>query len=204
MPDLEGADIFAAFQRRGRIDEEGEVQLEGVNLQNANLQLTNLSKTNLSRSNLQSSDLRFANLSSSRLKAASLRSARLNRAVEEYCRLGVGRIGTGENENLMRAEMEGADVRTIFESNERKAGFPHFTDLSKTGSLSQEQLGSMIGDRGVILPEGLEYREHWLEPDATTETVTTIYGSAGYGTGPYGGQTAGTSGEGSCITRFRK
>jgi hypothetical protein len=44
------------------------------------------------------------------------------------------------------------------------AGEREFTDLSETQHLTQEQLESMKGDRGVILPDHLTYPEHWPEP----------------------------------------
>lgn len=69
-----------------------------------------------------------------------------------------------------------------------------YTDLSGSADLTQEQVNEMRGDRGVILPEGLEYPPEWPEPQRVSRTTgaslsgeSRPYDSGAFGTGPFGG-----------------
>ncbi len=67
---------------------------------------------------------------------------------------------------LMDADVTGCDIRTIFTSGAALGdGFKRITRLPLTLGLTQNQLDTMIGDRGVVIPEDLSYPDHWLEPE---------------------------------------
>jgi hypothetical protein len=84
---------------------------------------------------------KFADFRSTNMRDSDLRSADL-----EMC-------------DFQNADLSNADVRTLYDSDGRRRQ----TDLSKVAGLTQEQINSMSGDRGVILPQGLEYPPDWLE-----------------------------------------
>ena len=65
-----------------------------------------------------------------------------------------------------KARFTGADVRTPFKND----GTARPTNLTDVAGLTQTKLNAMRGDRGTILPEGLEYPPDW--PEATRRELS--------------------------------
>ena len=64
--------------------------------------------------------------------------------------------------NLKKSLLNHASVLTSFSnpSNKTKAN-AIYTDLSTTIGLTQNQLNTMIGDSGTIIPDHLTRPDHW-------------------------------------------
>ena len=145
VPDFEAAEIRWAFAGAGKLDKLGRLDLNGVNLRGAHLKRTHFWGAHLRGAHLAGADLTGADLTGADLTAAHLTAAHL----------------TG-------AHLTAADVRTV------KSGVgtnneitPLFTDLRLPRNLTQDQLNTMFGDSGTLLPEGLNRPDHW--PDLDTE-----------------------------------
>jgi len=85
---------------------------------------------------------------------------------------------------LIRADLEGADltganVESVLSTVIQ--GKTNFTDLSPTASLTQDQLDSMQGDSGTIIPDHLTRPAHWpkleepLSPDPGPTRLPFIF-----------------------------
>ena len=73
--------------------------------------------------------------------------------------------------NLSRANLSGAKLRTLVYSarGTTDASRAEYTDLSTATGLDQDQLDSLLGDNGTVIPTDLARPEHWetieLPPD---------------------------------------
>ncbi len=133
----------------------------------ANLDGAQLHNANLIRANLEGANLPGVQLNGANLDNAILRDANLDDAILIEAKLDGAIL---EGASLFRADCRNASfirtsVRTIFRKNKLSP-----TDLSKT-NLTQDQLESMLGDAGTIIPNGLIRPDHWGDVDAIGSTV---------------------------------
>lgn len=125
-----------------------------------------------SRIELAGYNLRNANLRGAKLVTANLRNADLLSANLQSANLFGADLG--------RANLRGAIVTTVNSgSGKHDLGEPAYTDLSGVRILTQEQLDTMVGDTGVILPQDLHHPAHWPDPELPTETVDLETAEAG-------------------------
>lgn len=138
IPDFEGEDLYASFQRENKLNEEGRLPLSGMNLKRANLRRSRLSDryrglgADLRDSDLWGADLQEANMANSVLQGASLVGTSFRRAyvlgsdfrqVRMASTVFVGadlsecdftgtefNIALLQDANLMNAKLEGADL----------------------------------------------------------------------------------------------
>ncbi len=130
-PDLGGADLG------------GEVLLGAV-LERAVLRRADLERADLREAVLLGADLGGAVLRGANLWGADLRAADLAGA------------------DLRGADLGGADVRSVLAApGINNGGGAAKTDLSTAFGLSQDQLDSMIGDSGTLIPDHLKRPAHW-------------------------------------------
>lgn len=115
-------------------------KLRSAYLVRANLETALLHNALLQRADLRQANLRLADLTDASLWEADLRGAALTGAVFE------------------NAYIRDADVTTIMHQTDN---IYTRTDLSGCVGLSQEQVNSLKGDNGTILPENLRTPEHW-------------------------------------------
>ena len=191
VPNFEGVDISTAFVVAGKLDEFGRApleganlkasilskaildeadlewadfegatligaKLEGTNLQGAGFRLADLEAANLDDASLEGTDFEQANL-----KIASLSGARLDGA---YLLNADLRGADLSGANLKIANLAGANIRTVFPRSWPSNSQTKNPDLSIVFEITQEQLDTMLGDTGVILPEGLVHPAHWPDP----------------------------------------
>lgn len=164
--DLTRANLWDSNLRSATLD---GATLDKADLREADFRSASLVGASLDEALMEDADLRGADLSRSSCDGADLSGARLQEAdlsrahfVGALLRRADLRIATLRKTALIDARLDEADCRTIF--YETAPDIPVPTDLSDTIGLTQSQLDSMHGDRGVILPEGLEYPDHWPEP----------------------------------------
>ena len=100
--------------------------------------------------NFSSSDLRHAKLNGIDLTNANLSGSELN--VAEF-KLAILCGANFRNSNVTGAIFDGANVKSDIKSK-------LYTNLDAHG-LTQEQLNSMIGDSGTIIPDHLTRPDHW-------------------------------------------
>ncbi|WP_233354595.1 pentapeptide repeat-containing protein [Woodsholea maritima] len=139
---LQEASLVGAYLRQARLKAANlqGAKLERADLETAYLQGADLFGANLFEANLQGASLRGTNLTEANLQGASLRGTNLTEA------------------NLRGTKLQGANIRTVENTYEKTV---LRTDLFKSLHLTQEQVDSMDGDTGVILPIGLDYPLHW-------------------------------------------
>ncbi len=131
-----------------------DIKLDFIDLSDADMRSAKFESCNLYGANLSGADLRGAYL-----QGADLRRAYLQRA------------------NLREANLREAIVRTTVNAalGTNDTDTAKFTDLSLAKGLTQQQIDSMDGDSGTILPEGLTRLAHWPEWDTPeTEAVSTV------------------------------
>lgn len=157
-----------------------------LNLSTARLHSATLSNFHLLRASFERASLRLADMSRSDFSAANMKNADLAGAILTGCMfLGradlrsadlrqanlTGAVFSGKHPQGIvfggkffgGALLDNADVTTskplpFLPANEQDS-IP--TDLSSVAALTQDQLNSMRGDSGTILPEGLTRPEHW-------------------------------------------
>jgi hypothetical protein len=116
---------------------------------------------------LRGADFRDAQLHETNFVGADLREAKLDgvQFAEAILDKADFRGATFQETIFYVARLSETDIRTVnsrIYTGEEQTVFR--TDLSSVRYLTQIQLGKMRGDRGVILPEGLSYPDHWPEP----------------------------------------
>lgn len=156
----------------------GQAGLRGAEMQDADLREADMTQSDLREANLQNVDLREADMIQAKLRRANLKHANISQTDLSQSDLR-GALLSGAH--MWKTKVFGADVSTdVYSDLEAHApSLITHTDLSKTRQLTQEQLDSMKGDSGTILPKGLNRPMHWPEfiPPATTamivETVDT-------------------------------
>ncbi|WFR96291.1 pentapeptide repeat-containing protein [Rhizobium tumorigenes] len=160
--DLRGFDLVGVNLRGA--------QLSGANLAGADLTQANLIGAHLNNANLIGADLEFAKLTAAVLTSATLQAANLRNASLDEC-------------DFERADLRECDLRhaVVFRSNFLNARLKGANMLSEEGpavalhyvsGLQQRQLNDILGDRGVVLPPGLEYPESWpdwRDPDLVAD-----------------------------------
>lgn len=154
-----------------------QANLSGANLTKANLRNASLVEADLSQANLRGAGLYGADFSSASftgadLKAADLSRAQLRRADLIWADL---RGAVFQSSRLKGANFVNADVRSIRRGKLTEVGLTVEAELTEVGgpvplvcvnlaetfNLTQEQLISMKGDSGTILPEQMTRPEHW-------------------------------------------
>lgn len=165
-----------------------------ASFENAPMRLADLSHSDLSAADLRHADLEGADLTGciflgrADLRNADLRQATFTRAVfsgkhPRGFRFG-GKFSGG-------ALLDNANVTTLralrFLPPDEQEVAP--TDLSGVAALTQEQLNSMRGDSGTILPEGLTRPAHWpvlddIEPEPAAEASAPTRDQAAPSGGP--------------------
>lgn len=194
-PDFEGTDIREAFDQAEQLPETGRIPLRAANLRLGDLRETNLRDADLFNANLEGAGLVHANLAGSilggarlenaelwgaDLRNADLRGANLDKADLRRVDLRSANLGGAtlvgadlRRSNLYRtdlgwADLRGADIRTQYRSAGASGAItPEYTDLSFATGLTQQQLGTMRGDTGVILPGRLRHPSDWPSPAQT-------------------------------------
>lgn len=169
--DFSGSNLLGASLRGATLTnaamlgtDVGEANLIGANLHGVRLARGKLAQVkaafaDFSGASLRNADLYCANFRSANLREADLRGADLRET------------------DLRGAMLEKCDVRTIPVGTARAGLRAEFTDLSSVRGLTQQQLETMIGDRSVILPNGLTYPDHWKEIALSVAGKAPIYSS---------------------------
>ena len=101
VPDFGGTNIYEEFQKTGKINEDGNIPLVGINLSTANFRKSCLS----ARFSTGGADLRDANLGSANLQDAQLTNSKLDDAVLYNATLSGARLSSA---SLCRAKMASA------------------------------------------------------------------------------------------------
>lgn len=157
---LRGANVERAVLRGGKLERAdlGWAIFTGTNLERADLTEADLEGAKLQNADLDWAILRQASLEMADLRGAVLREADLSGADLREANL--------KEANLRKANLREADVQTLYSfGGTLDEMTPKNIDLSKTRFLTQDQLNTMVGDRGAILPKGLVYPAHWPEPE---------------------------------------
>ena len=151
--DLPGANLPGANLQRANLQGANlqEAELQGAKLRRANLQGANLQEAELWRADLREANLREANLQEANLQEVELQEADLREAKLQGAKL--------QGASLREAKLQEADVRSLKSAlrikNVGKA------DFAFARKLTQDQVNSMKGDTGVLLPFGLVHPDDW-------------------------------------------
>jgi len=147
--------VEAWNQRRYKTDFPPYIR--GANLEGTVLRGANLAGADLEGAKLAGADLEGANLTRANLVESDLEGADLEGAILE---------GT---------DLERANVKSVnWDAGTKNESASQFTDLSQVIGLTQNQLETMDGDTGTILPDGLHHPAHWPEfrPDDKSDNDT--------------------------------
>ncbi|OCQ97131.1 hypothetical protein BCD64_16245 [Nostoc sp. MBR 210] len=157
-------DIQAALTVIGRrnCDNEQENQrldLSNIDIRGADLGGANLQKTLLSGANLYGANFFHANLQKAMLRQANLRAAILfNANLQRAYLIGANLQSTPLGEaNLQGSDLTQANLLWAYLSGANLQG----ANLKGVQNLEQRQIDSAKGDRTTILPDYLEYPQHW-------------------------------------------
>ncbi|TCQ28490.1 toll/interleukin-1 receptor domain-containing protein [Rhizobium sp. PP-CC-3G-465] len=155
VPSLKNADLrgldLAYMNLRGAL-------LTGANLEGADLTHSILMGAQMVGTKLTDADMSFAKASTATMANSDMKGTNLHHASLDQCDLrksdlrgvdlsNVYLVGA----NLSKARLAGAKI-----SSERYHDVTAFAD-----GLNQRQINEMIGDTGIVLPNGLEYPSHW-------------------------------------------
>lgn len=147
--DLANSNLRGASLRGSYLD---HADLEMANLRNAELNRADLKSTNLLGADLQNAHLTDANLGNANLTGAKLEAALLEGTFFKDAVMSNARVYT------FREHVDASGNRVDIRS-----------DLSQVRFLTQDQLETMEGDSGAILPEGLYYPRHWTRYAPNTD-----------------------------------
>lgn len=154
--DLQGAILYDA-------------NLQGAIIYNANLEEAILCDTNLEGANLEASNLLGANLIGSNLQGAKLIGANLEGVLFSTANLQQANLYEANLEqanfydaNLQEAILTGANLNQAILQKARLFG----ADMARCENLESQQLELAVGDRTTILPENLEFPQHWCQHTA--------------------------------------
>ncbi|BAY14796.1 pentapeptide repeat-containing protein [Nostoc sp. HK-01] len=154
--DLYNANLQQAYLYNANLQ---RVNLKGAKLQGAGLDQANLQGAVLVETNLQLAVLRKAKLQEASLDQAKLQKAGLFEANLQGVVFGQANLqGAFLNKaNLQRTILSGANLER---ADLREANLQGAT-LTGVQNLEQRQIDLAKGDRTTILPDYLEYPEHW-------------------------------------------
>ena len=149
--DLRGLNLIGVNLRGAQLS---GARLDNVDMSEAILLGAHLLGANLSGSNLERAKLTAAVLTGANLRGANLRHAYLDecdfrQADLRECNLTASYIFGA---NLLRARTTGLVARSTDQDQ---------LNLKYTRGIAQRQLDEMEGDTGIILPDDLQYPEHW-------------------------------------------
>jgi uncharacterized protein YjbI with pentapeptide repeats len=153
---FEGANLYEAWFRTADLREVNfkKAELQGAEFAGANLAGADFSLARLYAAQLEGQDLRCLNFAGANLESIYFEGSDLREA-------------KFEGANLREADLRGVNVRTV-ETSKLSATQSGYTDLSNI-EITFEQIRTMIGDTGTILPDGMKHPDHWpvLENDDT-------------------------------------
>lgn len=158
QPDLSGANFLRADFCGANLSRSiiREADFSRADLRGANLNNADLSKSILVETNFSEGDLNYAIMSLADLHGAILREAKLSGAILKEADLSEA--------DFNKAYLSAADVRSTSSG---------ITDLRNATGLIQNQLETMLGDTGVLLPEGLHHPAHWPKWEGGKSTAPT-------------------------------
>ena len=101
-PDFEGADLYSAFRKANKLNQDGRIPLAEADLTEAILTKANLESADLTKATLDSADLSGAEVSFAILAEATLRDAKLTKTTFHYANLTRANLTAAEpwNANL--------------------------------------------------------------------------------------------------------
>lgn len=156
---LEGVETWNARRERDGFRHD----FNGADLQKALKDAGMVTKTG--GADLREADLRQADLRGANLRGVDLREADLLEADLWGANL--------REENLWGADLREAIITSIkWASGIKNTAGADFTNLSQCRNLTKDQLETMDGDTGVILPKGWKHPAHW--PKWETKAPPTL------------------------------
>ena len=157
--DLKDADLKDADLKGSTL--EG-ANLKGAKLQNANLHLARLQYADLQGAYLFNANLEKANFLRADFRGADLELADFKDADLQYAKF--------QNVKLPLAKFRGADLSMVDVTSielDPEGGTTLVVNLSTCVGLTQDQMNSMVGDTGTIIPAEFKYPAHWPEWDSS-------------------------------------
>lgn len=158
--DLARIDLEKAQMRSVRLDDSDltDALLFSAELSEANLNGTTLIRTHLSFANLENASLMLADLTDAKLFGANLTNSNFAATVLDNADLREAKL---EGAMFNSAGMRGAQVSTTKPLSSHMGMGRPICDLRNVRGLTQEQVDTMSGDSGTLLPEHLKHPAHW-------------------------------------------